>query len=174
MVYQIYIILKPVLDRGDILHYLTWLYLENIFINYHINIIFYFTTSISKTSTVYKVWLVLIPIIIAFTIKYLGNLIDGLLPPKNNDPISTPVTIPNFTPINYSENNSNINTPVTMPNLEELGNVLSDVQQTGGKDQKQKLSNYIKNLNELSDYFKNGKIGNQQIVDRIKDDNALI
>ena len=106
------------------------------------------------------------------------NLIDGLLQPKNINPISTPVTIPNFTPINHSQNNPNINTPVTMPNLEELGNVLSEVQQTGGasKDQKQKLSNYIKNLNELSDYFKNnGKIGNQQIVDRIKDDiQALI
>ena len=179
LVYQIYIILKPVLDRGDMSILSDFGSTWKIYLLIIISILFFILPpALAKTSTVYKVWLVLIPIIIAFTIKYLGNLIDGLLPPKNNDPISTPVTIPNFTPINYSENNSNINTPVTMPNLEELGNVLSDVQQTGGasKDQKQKLSNYIKNLNELSDYFKkNGKIGNQQIVDRIKDDiQALI
>ena len=178
LVYQIYIILKPVLDRGDISILSDFGSTWKIYLLIIISILFFILPpALTKTGTVYKVWLVLIPIIIAFTINYLGNLINILLPPKNIE-INNPITLPNVDPINHSQNNSNINTPVTMPNLEELGSVLSDLQQTGGasENQKKKLSSYIKNLNELSDYFKkNGKIGNQQIVDRIKDDiQALI
>ena len=124
--------------------------------------------ALKNNGPIYKAWLALLPIIIALTLRFSENLIES---DKDIEIKNGPITLMNIN--NLNNNGKTFQEPISLPNIEELQKTLNELKQTGGasKEQKKKLNNYINNLNEISEYFKkNGKIGNQQIVDRIKDD----
>ena len=163
---QIIIIFKPVFATKN------WSLLKKswkIHLMWIASILFFILPpALKNNGPIYKAWLALLPIIIALTLRFSENLIES---DKDIEIKDGPITLMNIN--NLNSNGKTFQEPISLPNIEELQKTLNELKQTGGasKEQKKKLNNYINNLNEISEYFKkNGKIGNQQIVDRIKDD----
>ena len=130
----------------------------------------------SKTENVYKAWLILLPIVLYFTYTYLTGILSSLVN-KPNIEINTPTIMPNYNNLNNSDSASKlispISEPIVVPNfneLKKLDGLLEEMKAKGGQynKQKKKLDPHIKNLTELSEYFrKQGNNENKEMADKI-------
>lgn len=130
----------------------------------------------SKTENVYKAWLILLPIVLYFTYTYLTGILSSLVN-KPNIEINIPTIMPNYNNLNNSDSASKlispISDPIVVPNfneLKKLDGLLEEMKAKGGQynKQKKKLDPHIKNLTELSEYFrKQGNTENKEMADKI-------